>query len=89
MKTAKKGFFSELAKDLKKHRYLYIMLIPVILYFLLFCYRPIGGLLIAFENYKPRKGIWHSDWVGLQNFIDFFESPFFGRVLKNTLVPFF
>lgn len=86
MKTAKKGFFSELAKDLKKHRYLYIMLIPVILYFLLFCYRPIGGLLIAFENYKPRKGIWHSDWVGLQNFIDFFESPFFGRVLKNTLV---
>ena len=38
MKTAKKGFFSELAKDLKKHRYLYIMLIPVILYFLLFSY---------------------------------------------------
>ena len=83
--TAIKCFFSDFIKDLKKHRYLYIMLIPVVVYFFLFCYRPMGGLLIAFENYKPRKGIWGSEWVGLKNFIDFFESPFFGRVLKNTL----
>lgn len=61
------------------------MLIPVAIYFFLFCYRPMGGLLIAFENYKPRKGIWGSEWVGLKNFIDFFQSPFFGRVVKNTL----
>lgn len=74
-----------LVKDIKKHKYLYMMLIPVAIYFFLFCYRPMGGLLIAFENYKPRKGIWGSEWVGLKNFIDFFQSPFFGRVVKNTL----
>lgn len=74
-----------LVKDIKKHKYLYMMLIPVVIYFFLFCYRPMGGLLIAFENYKPRKGIWGSEWVGLKNFIDFFQSPFFGRVVKNTL----
>lgn len=61
------------------------MLIPVLIYFILFCYRPMAGLLIAFENYKPRKGIWGSEWVGLQNFINFFQSPFFNRVVKNTL----
>lgn len=74
-----------LKKDLKKHAILYIMLIPVLIYFILFCYRPMAGLLIAFENYKPRKGIWGSEWVGLQNFINFFQSPFFNRVVKNTL----
>lgn len=86
MKSEKKqNFIQALKKDLKKNRLLYIMLIPVVIYFILFCYRPMAGLLIAFQNYKPRKGIWGSDWVGLKNFISFFQSPFFYRVVKNTL----
>lgn len=79
------NFMAALKKDLKKHMVLYIMLIPVLIYFILFCYRPMAGLMIAFENYKPRKGVWGSEWVGLQNFISFFQSPFFYRVVKNTL----
>lgn len=80
-----KNFLTAFRKDLRKHAAIYIMLIPVLVYFILFCYRPMVGLLIAFENYKPRKGIWGSDWVGLKNFINFFQSPFFWRIVKNTL----
>lgn len=62
------------------------MMIPVLAYFLTFCYAPMFGVIMAFENYKPGKGIFGSEWVGFQNFIDFFQSYYFWRLLKNTLV---
>ena len=65
------------------------MAIPVVAFYLLFCYKPMYGIIIAFKDYSPAAGIWGSDWAsnhGLQNFIDFFQSYYFGRILKNTLV---
>lgn len=72
-------------KDLKRNASLYLLVIPVILFYILFCYKPMYGALIAFKEYTPRLGFSGSEWVGLKNFNDFFSSPDFGRLLKNTL----
>ena len=72
-------------KKIVKNKQLYIMILPVVIYFILFHYKPMYGLLMAFQNFKPRKGIWGSEWVGLQHFQDFFGSYYFGRLLRNTL----
>lgn len=71
---------------LKKYKTIYLMLLPVIVYYILFHYVPMGGLVIAFENYKPAKGIFGSEWVGLQNFKKFLTGMYAGRVIRNTLV---
>lgn len=70
---------------MKRHRDIYLMLLPVILFYVLFHYVPMGGLVIAFQNYKPRKGLLGSDWVGLQNFEKFLTGMYAGRVIRNTL----
>ncbi|HYR94616.1 MAG TPA: ABC transporter permease subunit [Methylomirabilota bacterium] len=61
------------------------MLLPVVLYYLIFHYGPMWGALIAFQDFNPVKGIFGSKWVGLQNFQDFFASVYFTRLLFNTL----
>ena len=76
---------SNTIKYLKKHSGLYIMLLPGIIYFILFRYVPMGGLVIAFKNYNPFVGIWESDWVGFAQFKKFFDTPDFFRLLRNTL----
>ncbi len=68
-----------------KHKWLYILLLPGLIYFIMFRYVPMGGLVIAFKNFSPFKGIWGSDWVGFQNFKQFFDTPDFLRLLRNTL----
>ncbi len=73
-------------RDLRQHWALYLMAIPLIAFFIVFAYMPMGGLLMAFENYKPNKGFLGSDFVGLKNFMDFFGSPFAFRTIRNTLV---
>lgn len=72
-------------KDIRRYKGLYLLVIPVVLYFLIFRYAPMGGAVIAFQNYRPVLGIWKSEWVGFQHFKDFFTSFYFGRVLRNTL----
>ena len=63
------------------------MILPVITFFIVFSYLPMHGVLMAFQDYNISKGIWGgSQWIGLQNFIDFFNSPYFFRVVRNTLV---
>ena len=69
-----------------KSRDYYIMLIPAIVYILLFAYAPMYGLQIAFKNYKVSLGVAGSPWIGFQNFTDFFQSYHFITLLKNTLV---
>lgn len=69
-----------------KHRYLYILLTPGIIYFILFKYLPIAWLAISFQDYKLLKGMGGSEWVGLRNYIDFFSSPDSRLIIKNTLV---
>ncbi|MCR2804711.1 ABC transporter permease subunit [Paenibacillus sp. SCIV0701] len=83
---SKEFVVSRLVKDLALNRYLYIMMIPVLAYYILFQYGPMYGAIIAFKEYSPIKGILGSDWVGLTHFQSFFESYYFWRILKNTLL---
>jgi len=62
------------------------MLLPVVLYFLLFHYKPMYGAIIAFKDFNAFVGIWESKWVGFKHFQQFFESYYFGRILRNTLL---
>lgn len=64
----------------------YIMLIPGLLFFLVFCYGPMYGLIIAFQDYYPLKGVSGSAFVGLKHFRALFSDPFFLSVLKNTII---
>jgi putative aldouronate transport system permease protein len=73
-------------KRLKKDKWMYVLLFPGLLYFLIFKYVPMWGIAIAFQNYQPFTGFWKSEWVGLENFSDFFRNPDFFRLLRNTLL---
>lgn len=75
-----------LKQDLRKRWQLYLMLSLPVLYIIIFCYVPMGGIVIAFKDYSFRKGILGSDWVGLKYFKQFFSSPDIGMLLKNTLI---
>lgn len=81
-----KGNFRQIKKDWKRNKSLYIMIIPVLLFYILFLYKPMYGALIAFQRYTPSKGMLGSDWVGFENFIRFFESPYFIRLTRNTIL---
>ncbi|OPH00196.1 sugar ABC transporter permease [Chryseobacterium mucoviscidosis] len=82
----RQSFRSRFVRDFMMNKYLYIMMIPVIGYYLIFHYGPMYGAIIAFKDYSPMKGIMGSDWVGLKHFEEFFNSYYFLRVLKNTLL---
>lgn len=68
-----------------QHKWLYFLILPGIIYFIMFRYIPMGGLIIAFKEYSPFKGIWTSSWVGLEQFRKFFGTADFTRLLYNTL----
>lgn len=72
-------------REIKKNRTAYLMALPGLLALFIFCYLPMAGIVVAFENYSPARGIFGSDWVGFKHFINFFNSPYFVRTLKNTL----
>ena len=74
-----------LRRDLLKNKYVYMMAVPILLYYILFHYIPMYGAVIAFKEYSPGLGIWKSPWIGFQNFVDFFNSVYFWRILRNTL----
>lgn len=75
-----------LAARLWQNRYLLILFTPGFLYFIIFCYVPMGGIVVAFQNYSPFLGFLHSPWVGMQNFISFFTSTYIWRIVRNTLL---
>ena len=77
---------ARIKKELKRNYCVYIMAIPVIVYFLLFCYGPMFGVVIAFKQYDMAKGILASKWVGLKYFIEYFQSEYFVRTVRNTLL---
>ncbi len=72
-------------KSLTKYWQLYLLLIPVIVYYVLFKYKPMLGIQIAFRDYKLRKGIWNSPWVGMKHFERFFSSYWCWPIIRNTL----
>ncbi|MHA7964109.1 ABC transporter permease [Paenibacillus sp. CAU 1782] len=79
---------SELKKRLWRNKYLYLMVLPGIFYFIIFKYIPMGGLVIALQDYRPFKGISGSDWVGFKHFERLFTEPDFLNILTNTLLLF-
>lgn len=81
----KQSYGRRLARDFKRNRSIYFLAIPIILFYLIFHYKTMYGAIIAFYNYRPAKGISGSKFVGFQNFVTYFTSPFFWRTLKNTL----
>ena len=73
-------------KNLKKNLWLYVMFFPVIVYYIIFKYAPMFGIVSAFKDYNAFRGIWASEWVGFKHFINFFESPYFWRLIRNTFL---
>ncbi len=82
----KDRFLATLGRDLATNRFVYLMAVPVILYYLLFHYGPMYGAIIAFKDFNPVKGILGSPWAGLTHFTSFISSYYFVRILRNTLV---
>jgi len=64
----------------------YFLAIPIIIYFIIFNYLPIGGIMLAFEEYTARGGTLGSEWIGIRNFINFFSTYYFGRLMRNTIL---
>jgi putative aldouronate transport system permease protein len=79
-------FFKILAKDIRKNKFIYLMAVPAILYYVVYHYWPMYGAVIAFKNFNPADGILGSPWVGFKNFKSFFQGVYFFRILKNTLL---
>ncbi|WP_052486920.1 ABC transporter permease [Gordoniibacillus kamchatkensis] len=71
--------------DLNRDKYLYLLALPGLLYFLVFKYVPVGGLVIAFQEYSPYFGILHSKWVGFEHYARFFSNNDFWLLLRNTM----
>ena len=82
----KKTFFQRLALDFRQNKMVYLMWLPVLAFYLIFHYAPMGGLVIAFQNYKPFKGIAKSKFVGLEHFQEFLTGTYAWRTIRNTLV---
>ena len=82
----KATFAVRVKKDIQKYWIIYCMLLPLIIYYVLFRYVPMYGACIAFLDYKPLRGITGSKFVGLKHFISFFNNYYFARILKNTLL---
>ena len=70
---------------LRKNWELYLLLLPTLIFFLIFQYYPMYGAQIAFREFKVTKGIWGSEWVVFKYFERFLSSPYFGEILLNTL----
>lgn len=77
---------SALRRDMRRNKAVYLLALPVIAYFLVFCYLPMGGIVVAFQKYNIAKGIGGSRFIGLDNFRSFFGSYYFGRLLSNTFL---
>ncbi|NOU64008.1 ABC transporter permease subunit [Paenibacillus sp. LMG 31461] len=71
---------------MKRYKYIYMLAFPAALYFLVFKYVPMWGILLAFQEYSPFRGFWQSEWVGFQHFANLFASNQFWNLFRNTLL---
>lgn len=78
--------WEHIKRQLYKGRHVYIMMLPVMAYYIIFHYWPMYGVIIAFKDFRPLKGILGSEWIGFANFIDFFNSYYFWNLIRNTLL---
>ncbi|MEG6613953.1 ABC transporter permease subunit [Pseudoclostridium thermosuccinogenes] len=72
--------------DIKRNKYIYIMLLVVVAWYVIFCYVPMYGAIIAFKDYSIGRGIFNSPWVGFKHFVSFFSDINFMRVVRNTFL---
>lgn len=86
MRSRRRHVEQPLWRKMWKIRLLYLMVLPAVVYFLLFQYGPMYGILIAFQDYSPFRGISGSNWVGLKHFADLFGDAYFYKLLRNTLL---
>lgn len=73
-------------RRIKKSKYYYLMFAVPFVYFILFCYVPMFGIVIGFKDYSVFDGIWGSSWVGLKHFREFLSDPYFYKLIRNTLL---
>ncbi|WP_235886343.1 ABC transporter permease [Paenibacillus cymbidii] len=73
-------------RRMTRNRWMYLLLLPGLAYFIAFKYVPMWGIIIAFQQYQPFNGIWHSPWVGTDHFERLFGDPLFWRLFRNTIV---
>lgn len=85
MKKIKNAPFSNIRYDLKHNKFLLLLSLPAVLWFILFSYVPLLGIVVAFQKFSPAKGVLGSDFVGFKNFEFFFKSDAFVQVTFNTL----
>ena len=78
----KKGLLTVIKRD----KYLLLMFLPVFIYYIIFCYWPMTGIVMAFKNFRPGNGIYEGAFVGAKWFVQFFESAFFWRLIRNTFL---
>ena len=78
--------FQKLQAKMWRSKYLMLMILPAIVFYIIFNYIPMYGVLMAFKNFKPKLGIWGSPWNGVDNFIRVFEEPKFWDAFRNTLI---
>jgi putative aldouronate transport system permease protein len=81
-----KQLFVRSSRKIYKYRWLYFMMLPGILYFLLFRYLPLWNAQIAFKDFKPLLGVWGSPFIGFKHFTTFFNSYYFSELIRNTII---
>ena len=84
--SQRNNFFHKLKTKVWKSKYLIMMILPAVVFYIIFCYVPMYGILMAFKAFKPKLGIVKSPWNGVDNFIRVFEEPKFWLAFKNTLI---
>ena len=78
--------FAGAIRDIRRNKTIYLLLLPVLAFYIIFCYVPLAGLQIAFKNYSPSGGLFGGQWVGFEHFKTFFTGFFFKRTLTNTIL---
>jgi putative aldouronate transport system permease protein len=86
VQVEQKTRLGKIGKMLYKYRWLYVMMLPGFVYFVIFRYLPLWNAQIAFKQFKPLLGVWGSPWVGFKYFITFFHSFYFTQLLTNTVI---
>jgi len=79
------ALFSNIAKDIRRNKVIYLLCIPIVAWYIIFSYIPMTGIIMSFQDFSPVKRLWGSKWVELKNFTDFFSSIYFTRTRGNTL----
>ncbi|MDF2837863.1 MAG: sugar transporter permease [Paenibacillus sp.] len=77
---------AQFASRFNRSKYLLLLFLPALVYYIMFKYVPMFGILISFKDYNAFKGVWESEWVGLKYYTLFFESPDFLKLLRNTIL---